>query len=71
VGFLLKNFPQKKGRTNEEFFCGICNCFYKHWSQGQKRYPRRFEHFLKHHKNLRSVTENEYKSVSASEAALV
>jgi hypothetical protein len=81
-GSSLKEFPSiKKRRTNEEFFCGICNCFYKHWSQGQKRYPRTFEHSQTSKKlpksvgqfgssKFGSVTKNEDKSVSASEAAL-
>jgi hypothetical protein len=54
-GSSLKEFPsiKKKRRTNEEFFCGICNCFI---SIGHKGKNDILQHLntLKHQKNLRS-----------------
>lgn len=78
----FKEFPSiKKGRTNNEVYCEICNCFVSIGHKGKKDI---LEHnnTLKHKKNLRSqsssaslqnfvsVTKNEDKSVRAAEAAL-
>lgn len=78
----FQEFPSmKKGRTNEEVLCQICNCFINIGHKGRKDI---LEHndTSKHKKNLRSqsgssgmqnfviVTKNEDKSVWAAEATL-
>jgi hypothetical protein len=82
-GSSLKEFPsiKKKKKNKWRILLRNLQLFYKHWSQGQKRYSTTFEHSQTSKKLAKSVgqfgsskfgsvTKNEDKSVNASEAAL-